>query len=156
MSDSQEMHSAQELSPEDSTALVERAFEAREMAYAPYSCFHVGAALLTEKGTLYTGANIENASYTVCCCAERVAFYRALSAGERRFRAIAVVGGAADVKRGEFRQVFPCGVCRQVMAEFCPGDFTIFTAKSPADYQRYSLDQLLPEAFGPENLRADG
>ena len=132
--------------------LVRSAFEARKNAYAPYSRFMVGAALLTKEGEVYAGCNIENAAYSPTNCAERTAFFHAVSKGLRQFRAIAVVGGMEGVNDGEFEYVFPCGVCRQVMAEFCAGDFVILTAKSPSDYQLHTLQDLLPEAFGPGNL----
>lgn len=137
----------------DIANLIEKAFEAREFAYAPYSNFKVGAALLAENGKIYTGCNIENASYTPSNCAERTAFFKAISEGVKKFRAIAVVGGQADTKEGEFNYTTPCGVCRQVMMEFCsPEDFKIIVAKSATDYLEYRLEELLPLGFGPDNL----
>ena len=136
----------------DYTELVRQAFSAREKAYAPYSGFMVGAALLTRDGRVYQGCNIENAAYAPANCAERTAFFKAVFEGERRFAAIAVVGGPSGTKAGDFAYCFPCGVCRQVMAEFCGGDFEIVVAKSPGDFKVYTLNDLLPEAFGPGAL----
>ena len=121
--------------------LIEEAFAARKMAYTPYSHFQVGAALLTEKGGIYRGCNIENAAYTPTNCAERTAFFKAVSEGERSFTAIAVVGGPEEAS--EFDWCAPCGVCRQVMREFCaPDDFKIYLAKSPEDYREFTLEQI--------------
>ena len=131
--------------------LMQVATVARERAYAPYSNFRVGAALLTADGKLYTGCNIENAAFTPTNCAERTAFFKAVSEGERKFAAIAVVGG-----KGEMLSALcaPCGVCRQVMAEFCDADtFEIITAVSEKEYQVYKLKDLLPFGFGPEDLQ---
>ena len=131
--------------------LIKQALEARELSYAPYSKFHVGAALLAENGTVYTGCNIENAAYTPTNCAERTAFFKAVSEGVRDFKAIAIVGGAAEQPL-DF--CAPCGVCRQVMMEFCdPDTFKIILAKSPEEYKVYTLWELLPEGFGPGNLK---
>lgn len=119
--------------------LLELAKTARENAYAPYSNFLVGAALLCKNGKVYTGCNVENAAYSPTLCAERVAFGKAISQGEREFVAIAVVGG----KQGEeTAPCTPCGVCRQVMAEFCRADFLIHTQE-----KTYTLQELLPEGF---------
>ena len=130
--------------------LIEKALAARERAYAPYSKFRVGAALLTREGKVYTGCNIENAAYGPTNCAERTAFFKAVSEGEREFAAIAVAGGKQDQTGKEY--CFPCGVCRQVMAEFCEGSFRILAAISPEDYREYTLNELLPERFGSNNL----
>ena len=122
------------------------AMEAREGAYAPYSGFYVGAALLTAEGKIYTGCNIENAAYTPTNCAERTAIFKAVSDGERDFTAIAVAGGPKGEPPGEFCP--PCGVCRQVMAEFCDADkFEIVLVKSEEEYKRYLLRKLFPEGF---------
>ena len=132
--------------------LVEIAYEAREMSYAPYSQFKVGAALLAKSGKIYKGCNIENAAYTPTNCAERTAFFKAVSEGEREFVAIAIVGG----KEGEENLTFcaPCGVCRQVMMEFCdPKEFQIILGRGNKEYKIYLLDELLPLGFGPENLK---
>ena len=131
--------------------LIEKAFEMRNHSYAPYSNFKVGAALLTKDGKIYGGCNIENAAYTPSNCAERTAFFKAVSEGERDFCAIAIAGGPESGVRD---YCAPCGVCRQVMAEFCnPETFTVIMAKSPEDYVDYSLKELFPLAFSPENLK---
>lgn len=121
------------------------AIEAMKKSYSPYSGFTVGAALLTGDGKIYTGANIENSSYTPTVCAERVAFFGAIHAGEKEFEAIAIVGGHA----GEIRGVTaPCGVCRQVMSEFCAPDFRVILVTSPdGDYIEETLGSLMPYTF---------
>lgn len=128
--------------------LMQHAVEARKKAYAPYSGFFVGAALLTGSGKVYMGCNIENASYTPTNCAERTAFFKAVSEGEREFEAIAIVGG-----KGEDPSALcaPCGVCRQVMAEFCDGDFRIVLG-TPDGIEVRSLKELLPLSFGKADL----
>ena len=130
--------------------LIEQAIEARSLAYAPYSHFQVGAALPTKQGKVYKGCNIENAAYTPSNCAERTAIFKAVSEGEREFAAIAIVGSM----EGESNTLptGPCGVCRQVMAEFCSLDMPVIIAKSPADYITMTLGELLPLSFGPANL----
>lgn len=131
----------------DIRALADWAISAREKSYSPYSGFRVGAALLCRDGKIYTGANIENAAYTPTVCAERVAFFKAVNDGERDFVAIAVAGGAeSGVPKGFFP---PCGVCRQVMAEFCNEDFRIVMA-AEGKAQVYTLGELLPANFGKE------
>ena len=130
--------------------LIDRAIEGMSYAYTPYSGFRVGAALLTESGKLYTGCNIENAAYTPTNCAERTAFFKAVSEGERHFAAICIVGGK-DGKLADYTS--PCGVCRQVMMEFCePEQFKIILAISREEYRIYTLKELLPEGFGPARL----
>ena len=129
--------------------LCETAVKMREKSYVPYSHFHVGAALLTDDGEIYTGCNIENASYTPSVCAERTAFFKAVSEGHRSFRAIAISGGPED---GPLQYCPPCGVCRQVMAEFCTGNFPVYLAKSGTDYEAHTLEELLPVRFTPANL----
>ena len=132
--------------------LIEEALEARKMAYTPYSHFQVGAALLTEAGRIYRGCNIENAAYTPTNCAERTAFFFFFCEGERDFKAIAIVGGAEDAT--EFDWCAPCGVCRQVMEEFCDeSTFEIVLARSAEEYEIYTLGELLPKGFGPHNLQ---
>ena len=130
--------------------LIEQAIEARSFAYTPYSHFQVGAALLTKQGKVYKGCNIENAAYTPSNCAERTAIFKAVSEGEREFAAIAIVGSM----EGESNTLptGPCGMCRQVMAEFCSLDMPVIIAKSPADYITMTLGELLPLSFGPANL----
>lgn len=130
----------------DKKALAKEAVLAKEKAYVPYSHFRVGAALLTKSGKIYRGCNIENAAYTPTNCAERTAFFKAVSEGELEFRAIAITGDADDY-------LYPCGVCRQVMAEFCsPSDFLILLVKNEEEWKEYTLEQLLPGAFTKEDL----
>ena len=130
--------------------LVRLAIDARKFSYSPYSNFKVGAALLTKTGKIYTGCNIENAAYSPSNCAERTAFFKALSEGEKEFEAIAIVGGPKDK---ELQICAPCGVCRQVMMEFCDNEtFQIILGKSEDDYLKYTLRELLPLGFGPKNL----
>lgn len=131
--------------------LTRAALAARKKAYTPYSRYQVGAALLTKEGKIYLGCNIENAAYTPTNCAERTAFFKAVSEGERNFAAIAIAGGAQG--ETELKYCPPCGVCRQVMMEFChPLEFQIILVKSENEYKIYSLAELLPLGFGPENL----
>lgn len=135
----------------DDRILIKQALEMRKMAYVPYSHFQVGAALLCADGKVYTGCNIENAAYTPSNCAERTAFFKAVSEGEREFAAIAITGGAETAEELEY--CAPCGVCRQVMMEFCDYDnFKVILAKSEQEYQVYSLREILPMGFGPKNL----
>ncbi len=135
--------------------LVDAAILAREMAYTPYSGFQVGAALLTESGKIVLGCNIENATYTPTNCAERTAFFKAVSEGERKFTAIAIVGGKAGESIREYCP--PCGVCRQVMMEFCdPESFRVILAKSPEEWKIYTLRDLLPLGFSSANLDGKG
>lgn len=133
--------------------LIETATAQLKYAYTPYSNFKVGAALLAKNGKIYTGCNIENAAYTPTNCAERTAFFKAVSEGVREFEAICVVGGPDGVLEA---YTPPCGVCRQVMMEFCqPDTFQILLAKSPEDYRIYRLEELLPLGFGPGNLKSE-
>ena len=130
--------------------LIRQAIEARKQAYAPYSHFQVGAALLCEDGSIYTGCNIENAGYSATNCAERTAFFKAVSEGKRNFRAICVVGGKEN---GPLAYTSPCGVCRQVMMEFCdPEHFLIIAAVKETEFETYTLKELMPLGFGPGNL----
>lgn len=133
--------------------LIRRAIAQLDYAYAPYSEFKVGAALLCRDGRIFTGCNIENSAYGPSNCAERTAIFKAVSEGFRDFKAIAIVGG----KHGKIRDYCaPCGVCRQVMAEFChPEEFQIIMAKSAEDYQVCTLGELLPRAFSPKILSAE-
>ena len=135
-------------------SLIQKAFEAQEMSYTPYSHFNVGAALLGKNGVVYKGCNIENAAYTPTTCAERTAFFKAVSEGQMEFEAIAIVGGK-EGQKGEF--CAPCGVCRQVMMEFCnPKEFKIYLAKDKnnlSDYKEFKLEEILPLGFGPDNLK---
>ena len=132
----------------DRKLLIEKAFEAQKFCYTPYSNFNVGAALLTSDGTIYQGCNIENAAFTPTNCAERTAFFKAISEGQMDFVAIAVVGNKDGIKQGEGDYCAPCAVCRQVMAEFCNLDtFKVIMAKDINDYKEYTLGELLPLAF---------
>ena len=136
----------------NNSELIEIAIQARKNAYAPYSRFTVGAALLAKNGEVYKGCNVENSSYGATNCAERTAIFKAVSEGVREFEKIAVVGGMEedDVTKGFG---FPCGICRQVMREFCdPKKFKVVVAKSPDEYQEFLLEDLLPYGFGPENI----
>lgn len=137
----------------DIRKLILQALGARKKAYAPYSKYLVGAALLSGQGRVYPGCNMENASYGATVCAERTAFFRAVQEGERAFRAIAIVGGRAGEEPTEY--AYPCGLCRQVMGEFCDEKFQIIVAKSLEDYEIYTLGELLPHGFGGENLKSE-
>ena len=137
----------------DTKALIEQAIAAMSHAYTPYSGFQVGAALLAKNGTVYQGCNIENAAYTPCNCAERTAFFKAVSEDVRDFQAICVVGGKDGILTD---YTAPCGVCRQVMMEFCdPDEFQIILATDTDNYQIFTLKELLPMGFGPANLKAN-
>lgn len=136
--------------------LAKTAISMRRKSYVPYSHFAVGAALLADDGTVYTGCNIENASYANTICAERTAFAKAVSEGCKDFKALAVAG-AADLKEGsDFCS--PCGMCRQFIREFCPSDFPIIMIRTDdsgaiEEYKIYELQDLLPDSFGPDNLQ---
>ena len=131
------------LSHSERGELIKKASAAREYSYSPYSHFRVGAALLCSDGSVYTGCNIENRAYGPTNCAERTAFFKAVSEGKREFAAIAITGG-----EDETVWCYPCGVCRQVMAEFCtPDAFEIICARSEVEYKTYTLAELLPEMF---------
>lgn len=127
------------------------AIAAANNSYSPYSDYCVGAALLTETGNIYTGCNIENSAFSPTCCAERTAVFKAVSEGERKFVKIAVAGG----KRGEplDKTVSPCGVCRQVLAEFCKPDFEILLVTDEHNYRKTTLGELLPLAFSSDNIK---
>ena len=127
----------------DKKELIRKALEAQKKAYVPYSKFHVGAAIVTENDEVFTGCNIENASYTPTICAERTAIFKAVSEGHRKIKTIAVVGD------GDF--TYPCGVCRQVIREFGK-DARVIIANSEDEYKEYKLKELLPHSFGPEDL----
>lgn len=130
----------------DYKSLIKEAIAAKEMAYVPYSHFRVGAALLTKEGKIYRGCNIENVAFTPTNCAERTAFFKAISEGEKEFAAIAVTGDADDY-------LYPCGVCRQVMVEFCDlQEFKVVVANTEEDYKVYSLGELVPGVFDAEEL----
>lgn len=124
--------------------LVEMAKEAAKNSYSPYSHFTVGAALKTKSGKIYTGCNVENVAYTPSCCAERTAFVKAISEGEKEFEAIAIVGG----HDGKFTDYCtPCGVCRQFMSEFCDSEFKIILGRDGFEDKIYKLAEMLPLAF---------
>ena len=126
--------------------LARLAIKARNFSYSPYSGCKVGAALLSSSGKVFTGCNIENASFTPTVCAERTAIFKAVSEGERKFEMIAVAGGKGGVVNGEFP---PCGVCRQVMAEFCSPEFPILFVVGDGKYTEHTLGEILPNAFYP-------
>lgn len=135
----------------DVQKLIKKAFEAQKKAYAPYSHFQVGAALLCSDGEIYEGCNIENASYGACNCGERTAFFRAVYDGEREFRAIAIVGKPADAEK--FDYCAPCGICRQVMTEFCDAEnFEIILPRTETDYKIYKLKELFPLGFTAKDM----
>ena len=135
-----------QLTQQEMDLLLDKAQEARDHSYAPYSKYNVGAALLTADGQIYQGCNIENAGYTSTVCAERTAFFKAVYDGHRAFRAIAVIATGEELG-------FPCGVCRQVMAEFCDRDFIIVTANRDRTKVDVSdFETLLPHSFGPKDL----
>ena len=134
------------LTQQEIDLLLDKAQEARDHSYAPYSHYNVGAALLTADGRIYQGCNIENAGFTPTICAERTAFFKAVYDGHRAFRAIAVIATGEELG-------FPCGVCRQVMAEFCDRDFIIVTANRDRTKVDVSdFETLLPHSFGPKDL----
>ena len=133
----------------DPKELIKLAKEAMQSAYVPYSHFKVGAALLTKSGNVFQGCNIENAAYSPTNCAERTAFFKAVSEGERDFTAIAVVGGPD----GNIRDFCPpCGVCRQVMAEFCGDNFKIYLGRDDEEYLTYTMSEILPFRFTGKDI----
>lgn len=141
-----------QLKQEEIKNLIRTAKAQLAYSYVPYSHFHVGAALLAKNGTIYTGCNIENAGYTPCNCAERTAFFKAVSEGIREFDAICVTGG---MEGNVTEYTTPCGVCRQVMMEFCdPEEFQIIVAIDEEQYMIKTLGELLPLGFGPGNLKS--
>lgn len=131
--------------------MVSAALAARERAYAPYSHFKVGAALLTDDGKIYSGCNVENASFGATNCAERTAVFKAVSEGELHFRAIAIAGGMEGSAPKDY--VYPCGICRQVLGEFGEPDFEIYLVKSSEDYKVCLLNDLLPNGFGGASIQ---
>ena len=134
----------------DNQQLIKEALKIRENAYAPYSHFAVGAAVLTKNGQVYTGCNIENASYGATNCAERTAIFKAVSEGDKKFAKIAIVGGPTS---GIVKHTYPCAVCRQVMAEFCnPEKFEVIVAIDENDYHKHKFSEILPYLFGPSDL----
>ncbi len=133
--------------------LIESALAVRQNAYTPYSNYKVGAALLAASGQIYVGCNVENASYGATICAERAAVVQAISAGEHEFTALAIVGYAEDQRDANDTFAYPCGICRQVLSEFCHPDMPIVIARSTSDYRLSSMSALLPESFGPQHLK---
>lgn len=131
--------------------LIQTALDARKNAYAPYSHYQVGAALLSSDGTIYSGCNIENASYGATNCAERTAFFSAVSEGERDFLAIAITGGLEGEEISDY--AVPCGICRQIMQEFCGDDFQVIVAKSTEDFRQYPFSEILPFGFDGDKIR---
>ena len=139
------------LTEEQKRQLIREAFAARAYSYSPYSGYRVGAALLSGDGRIFGGCNIENAAYTPTNCAERTAVFKAVAEGCRTFSAIAVVGGKEERPTGEY--AYPCGVCRQVLREFVdPSRFLVICARSEDDYREWTLEEMLPESFGPAQL----
>lgn len=130
--------------------MIDKAIDMRKYSYTPYSHFKVGAALLSKDGRIFGGCNIENAAYSPGNCAERTAIFKAVSEGVKEFDGIVIVGG----KEGELTDYCaPCGVCRQVMMEFCnPKQFKVILAKSRDEYKEFTLEEILPLGFGPDNL----
>ncbi len=135
----------------DRAALIRAAFAAREHAYAPYSGFKVGAALLAKNGTVYTGCNIECATFSPTNCAERTALFKAVSEGVHEFAAVAIVGAKAHGP-DDTLVTSPCGVCRQMLYEFGGKDLLVIMAKSETDFREMTLGELLPLGFGPEKV----
>lgn len=132
--------------------LVKTALESRKFSYAPYSDFRVGAALLSNDGRIFTGCNVENASYGVTNCAERTAVFKAVSEGARDFAAIAIVGGLGEALPADIAS--PCGTCRQVLAEFCePDDFLVLLGRGDLTWEEYTLKELLPLGFSGRDLK---
>lgn len=136
--------------------LIRLALAMRKQSYCPYSGYAVGAALLEKEGGVFCGCNVENASYGAGNCAERTAVYKAVSEGCRSFEGIAIAGAPKEVGENipsHIPYAFPCGICRQVLREFCdPARFFVIVARSESDYEEYRLEELLPQSFGPENL----
>ena len=135
----------------DRKALIRAAFAAREYAYTPYSNFKVGAALLAKNGSVYTGCNIECATFTPTNCAERTALFKAVSEGVHEFAAVAVVG-AKDGAPDDALITSPCGVCRQMLYEFGGPFFRVILGKRENDWREMTLGELLPLGFGPEKV----
>ena len=142
-----------ELEKKQIEEMIDKAINMMDYSYVPYSHFHVGAALLTKAGKVYQGCNIENAAYSPSVCAERTAFFKAVYEGEREFQAIAIMGGPEAIKGPDCAVCAPCGICRQVMMEFCdPETFEIFLG-TPEKYEIYTLKELLPLGFGSADLQ---
>ncbi len=150
------LSSGEELTEEIKACMIEQAMDTLKHSFAPYSHYNVAAAALFSSGRIYTGANVESAAFTATVCAERNAIHHAIAQGERRLIAIAIVGGpdsdeAEDLARYDY--CTPCGICRQVMRDFAdPHTMKIICARSADDYREWTLDEMLPESFGPEDL----
>lgn len=129
----------------DHTDIILASISARENSYCPYSGFAVGAALKTKSGKIYTGCNVESAAFTPTCCAERLAFFKAVEAGETEFEAIAVIGGRKGEKVEKL--CMPCGVCREVMREFCKEDFKVISVIDKQNYRVFDFEEILPNSF---------
>ena len=132
--------------------LIIHAFEARTKSYCKYSGYAVGAALLTSDGEIYRGCNVENSSYGATICAERCAALKAVSEGDKQFKAVAIVGGLKDAKELS-DYAYPCGICRQFLSEFGGADMTVIVARSIDDKKVYKLSELLPEAFTADSIK---
>lgn len=141
------------ITKQEEQRLIQGALEARKLAYTPYSHYKVGAALLTDSGEMILGGNIENASYGATNCAERTAIFKAVSEGYREFVAIAIAGGKEEERNQLSDYAYPCGICRQVMKEFCKNEFLIYVVKSETNYRQHTLEELLPYGFGGEQLQ---
>ena len=128
-------------------ALAQAALDARQASYSPYSGFKVGAALLASNGQIYGGCNVEVGGHSATCCAERTAYFKAVSEGRREFAAIAIAGGPQS---GPVADCYPCGVCRQVMAEFCDDDFIVIVAESADKWRKFTLGELMPYKFAED------
>lgn len=142
----------QMITEEQAHQLVEEAFAVLDHSYSPYSGFQVGAAILTGSGSVYTGVNVENASYGAGICAERSAAVQAVAHGDRDFKAVAIVSRKPGAPQEEQIYAYPCGICRQFLNEFADKDCTVLIARSPKDVQQTTLAALLPSSFGPKDL----
>ena len=137
----------------DNKKLIEYALSARNYSYSPYSKYRVGAAVLCSDGSVFTGANIENATYGATVCAERTAVFSALMGGHKDIVSIAVCGGSESETDNLSDYAYPCGICRQVLREFAnPEELNVIVARSCEDYREYKLEDLLPNSFGPDHL----
>lgn len=148
----QERHMTEKISRAQVKELIQAALYYRDMAYAPYSEFRVGAAVLTESGKIYGGCNVENASYGAGICAERTAAVKAVSEGETKFLALAVCGQRAEAAEEDYVYTYPCGICRQFLREFTAEDAAVFIVKTKEDWRETTFGALFPHSFGPENL----
>lgn len=141
------------LKEEKERELMDLAVEASKKSYSPYSNFQVGAAILCDDGKIFTGTNVENASYGAAICAERTAAVKAVSEGNRKFVAVAIYGSKKGAGKDELQYAFPCGICRQFLREFASDEMVILVGKSSEDYKRYDFfKEILPYSFGPEDL----